>query len=301
MTSLCAAYTVREPTLLDIVVGNVNLLGPAFLPVIVGVLVVLDALGVRGTGLAAPVVAGLGVLFAAGQWFTLPLGNPCVDEPTIMLSPWLAIVAYALAAGALVLARTQPLRIDNPGRGQLISWGLALAAATWWTLSFFVPLYPDPSWQEMVFLSWSDEVVGAHYMGTRDYADLPTLFSQAVIHVYDATSLYGLHLGPLTIVAVLAFLVSHRATLVAIIGLYALGVLLPAIAWLDPDLCALVPTSPFVYVQIPLVIAATILLLARYPITVHRTLIPRGPTRDLIIFIGVTATLAAIVLMYFLP
>ncbi len=125
-----ALYPPEGPYALVNVPGELLFWGVLLLPVVVAGLLLR---GSRRAMLTA--VATVGAVLALGLFiaFLLPGLDPCTGQERTAVPPWLLIVCYSVAVGALLLAARSPLhRGPLPARWHgTILWAGAVGAAVW--------------------------------------------------------------------------------------------------------------------------------------------------------------------------
>jgi hypothetical protein len=120
-----APYPPEGPYALENVPGELLFWGVLLLPVVVAGLLLR---GSRRAALTAVAAVGTVLAFGLVTALFLPGLDPCTGQERTAMPPWLLIVCYPVAAGALCLAARSPLP-RRPYR--IVLWAGAVGAAAW--------------------------------------------------------------------------------------------------------------------------------------------------------------------------
>lgn len=144
--------------------GELLFWGVLLLPIAVAGLILNGSRRATLTAVAAiATVLAYGLVIA----FLLPGPDPCTEREHALAPPWLLIICYPMAAGALLLAARSPLPRRQYG---MILWAGAAAAAAWAAMFHRLPatydmfvagvVYKASSWDGLAWWSGDADKIG---------------------------------------------------------------------------------------------------------------------------------------------
>ncbi|MFC5823395.1 hypothetical protein [Nonomuraea insulae] len=154
----------------DALPGELLFWAVLLLPIAVAGLVVNGSRRATLTAVAATAaVLAYGLVIA----FLLPGLDPCTGREHAVEPPFLLIICYPVAAGALLLAARSPLRRGKYG---MILWAGAAVAAAWAAMFDRLPAMYDMSWGATLYVTKASSWDGlAWWSGEADTIGLPVV------------------------------------------------------------------------------------------------------------------------------